>query len=65
MITAFADEERCRRRLEALVWPNGRVCPACGYKRSIALAWRDLGQYRARPNHHRVRLSADEVFHGS
>jgi hypothetical protein len=38
MIAAFADEERCRRLLEAMVWPNGRVCPACGYKRSIALA---------------------------
>src|SRR5215469_11206051 len=38
MIEAFRDEERCRRLVEALVWPNGRVCPACGYKRSIALA---------------------------
>jgi transposase-like protein len=49
MIEAFADEERCRRLVEALVWPDGRVCPACGYKRSIALAGRDMGQYRARP----------------
>jgi len=49
MIEAFADEERCRRLLEALVWPNGRVCPACGYKRSIALAGCDMGRYRARP----------------
>ncbi len=40
MIEAFADEERCRRLVEALVWPNGRVCPACGHKRSIALAGR-------------------------
>ena len=23
MIEAFADEERCRRLVEALVWPNG------------------------------------------
>jgi Transposase zinc-ribbon domain len=49
MVEAFCDEERCRRLVEALVWPNGRVCPACGYKRSIALAGRDMGQYRARP----------------
>ena len=35
--------------VEALVWPSGRVCPACGYKRSIALAGRDMGRYRARP----------------
>ena len=50
MIEAFGDEERCRRLLEAMVWPNGRVCPACGYKRSIALAGHDMGQYRARPD---------------
>ena len=49
MVEAFRDEERCRRLVEALVWPNGRVCPACGYKRSIALAGRDIGRYRARP----------------
>jgi hypothetical protein len=47
MIVAFRDEEECRRLLEAMVWPNGRVCPACGYKRSIALAGRDMGRYRA------------------
>ena len=49
MVEAFRDEEECRRLLEVMVWPNGRVCPACGYKRSIALAGRDMGQYRARP----------------
>jgi len=48
MTAAFADEERCRRLLEAMVWPRGRICPACGYKGSIALAGRDLGR-RARP----------------
>jgi hypothetical protein len=49
MIAAFRDEGRCRRLLEALVWPNGRVCPACSDKRSIALAGRDMGKHRARP----------------
>ena len=49
MVEAFRDEEECRRLLEVMVWANGRVCPACGYKRSIALAGRDMGQYRARP----------------
>src|SRR6516162_9341587 len=49
MVEAFRDEEECRRLLEVLVWPNGRLCPACGSKRSIALAGRDMGQYRARP----------------
>ena len=40
MIVAFRDEEQCRRLLESMVWPAGRVCPACGYKRSIAIAGR-------------------------
>ena len=49
MIVAFRDEEQCRRLLESMVWPDGRVCPACGYKRSIAIAGRDTGKQRARP----------------
>jgi transposase-like protein len=49
MVTAFRDEGHCRRLLESMVWPNGRICPACGYKRSIALAGRDTGKRRARP----------------
>lgn len=49
MIVAFRDEEHCRRLLETMVWAEGRICPACGYKRSIALAGRDTGKRRARP----------------
>lgn len=49
MVAAFRDEEHCRRLLERMIWPNGRICPACGYKRSIAIAGRDTGKRRARP----------------
>ncbi|ANH09005.1 IS1595 family transposase [Shinella sp. HZN7] len=49
MVVAFGDEEQCRRILESMVWRNGRICPACGYKRSIAIAGRDTGKRRARP----------------
>ncbi len=31
-----------------MVWPTGRICPACGYRRSIALVGRESGR-RARP----------------
>lgn len=48
-VVAFRDEDHCRRLLEGMVWPNGRICPACGYKRSIAIAGRDMGKRRARP----------------
>lgn len=47
-VAAFSDDDRCRRLLEAMVWPRGRLCPACGCHRSISLAGRDTGR-RARP----------------
>ncbi|WP_027038688.1 IS1595 family transposase [Mesorhizobium ciceri] len=49
MVGAFCSEDHCRRLLESMVWPDGRICPACGFKRSIALAGRDTGKRRARP----------------
>ena len=48
MVVAFQSEERCRRLLQAMVWPRGRICPACGCKESATLAGRDIGR-RARP----------------
>jgi hypothetical protein len=48
MVAAFQDEECCRRLLEAMIWPRGRLCPACGCRDSRALAGRDVGR-RARP----------------
>ena len=48
MTEAFRDEARRRRLVEAMVWPNGRLCPACGSRRSITLAGRDTGR-RSRP----------------
>jgi ISXO2-like transposase domain/Transposase zinc-ribbon domain len=48
MTAAFQDEDHCRRLLEAMVWPRGRICPACGYRCSTALAGRDVGR-QARP----------------
>lgn len=43
MVMAFQNEEHCRRLLERLVWPSGRLCPVCGYRESTALAGRDCG----------------------
>lgn len=48
MVGAFADEGRCRRLLEALIWPRGRLCPGCGCRDSTAIAGRDVGR-RVRP----------------
>jgi transposase-like protein len=54
MVAAFADEERCRRLLEATVWPRGRTCPACGCREATALAGRDVGRC-ARPGLYQCR----------
>jgi transposase-like protein len=48
MVRAFQNEDHCRHLLEALAWPSGRICPACGYRRSIALTGRENGR-RAPP----------------
>lgn len=48
MVDEFRNEERCRHLLEQMVWPRGRICPACGFRESIALAGRDVGA-KARP----------------
>ena len=63
MVVAFSDEGRCRRLLESMVWPAGRICPACGYRHSIDLAGRcnrelercDLGKLPARRRKERSR----------
>lgn len=47
MIGAFRDEKHCRSLLESMVWPEGRICPACGYKRSITIAGRNTDKRRA------------------
>lgn len=49
MIEAFRDEKHCRKLLENMVWPECRICPACGYKRSIVIAGRNTDKRRARP----------------
>lgn len=48
MTSAFRDEWRCRELLESLVWPQGRICPDCGFRISRRIMGRDMGK-RARP----------------
>jgi len=54
MVRASQVEDRCRRLLETMVWPNGRICPACGYRGSIALTGRGR---RPRPGLYRCLSS--------
>jgi hypothetical protein len=48
LVGAFQDEDHCPHLLEALVWPSGRVCPVCSYRRTFSLTVRENGG-RARP----------------
>jgi hypothetical protein len=57
MTQAFSDEDQCRRLLEAMVWPRGRICPACGYKRSTSISGRDWGKTK-RPGLYQCSNSA-------
>src|SRR5687767_12011369 len=48
MTAAFADEDRCRDVLEALVWPNGAVCPFCGSRNGRRRGGKDYAKGRWR-----------------
>src|SRR5689334_10588218 len=48
MTAAFADEDRCRDALEALVWPYGAVCPFCGSSNGRRRGGKDYAKGRWR-----------------
>lgn len=57
----FADEEACRRYLEACRWPDGFRCPRCGHGRAFPLLeWRRRECAACR---YQVSLTAGTVFH--
>lgn len=33
----FSDEQACRQFLESVIWPNGRVCPHCSFRKSYPI----------------------------
>ena len=73
MTEAFRDEDRCRRLLETLVWPRGRICPACGYRRSTSIAGRDRGRTKRpglyqcsnRACHHQFTVTTRRPLHST
>jgi len=67
MAEAFTDEGRCRSLMEAMVWPRGRLCPACGYRYSTALAGRRPGLYQCSNRHcrHQFTVTTRTPLHGT
>lgn len=57
----FADEEACRRYLEACRWPDGFRCPRCGHGRAFPL--RDWQRRECAACRYQVSLTAGTVFH--
>lgn len=57
----FAEEDACRRYLEACRWPDGFRCPRCGHGRAFPLReWQRRECARCR---YQVSLTAGTVFH--
>lgn len=42
LIEHFHSDEKCREFLEGLRWPDGPVCPQCGYDKAAKLQTREL-----------------------
>lgn len=40
----FSDEEKAREHFEALLWPDGPVCPHCGNANQIRTKWDDAAK---------------------
>src|SRR5262245_47681395 len=57
----FADEEACRRYLEACRWPEGFRCPRCGHERAFTL--REWQRRECAKCRYQVSLPAGTVFH--
>ncbi len=56
----YGTEEKCRKALFKWRWPEGYVCPMCGYHKGCEIKSRKLYQcYRC---HHQTSLTAGTVF---
>src|SRR5215831_15020098 len=57
----FATEDACRQYLAACRWPDGFVCPRCGYKRAYELG--NQRRYQCAKCRHQVSFTAGTILH--
>lgn len=57
----FATEEACQQYLAACRWPDGFVCPRCGYKRAYELG--NQRRYQCAKCRHQVSFTAGTILH--
>ncbi|HZQ67035.1 MAG TPA: IS1595 family transposase [Terriglobales bacterium] len=60
LIEQFGNDEKCRAYLEALRWPDGPTCPACG---SEATDVSGRAQYDCDACHYQFSVTAGTIFH--
>ncbi len=63
LIDRFHDEDRCRRYLEGLRWPDGLECPRCGGKTISHITTRN--QLDCDSCRYRFSVTAGTIFHDS
>jgi transposase-like protein len=63
LIEQYGDEDKCRKRLEALRWPDGVKCPRCGSEKISHIKARD--QYDCDKCRYQFSVTAGSIFHDS
>jgi transposase-like protein len=63
LVEQFGSEDRCRAYLEALRWPEGVRCPACGFESISRIKTRN--QFDCNRCRNRFSVKSGTVFHDS
>lgn len=63
LIERYSDEEKCRKYLEALKWPQGVKCPRCGSEKVSRINKR--GQFDCDKCRYQFSVMANSIFHDS
>ncbi|MFC7739154.1 transposase [Roseomonas sp. GCM10028921] len=61
----FGSEEACRAHLEAVRWPQGPVCPACGVVRRAGRLRRNPAFLQCRDCDHQFSVTSGTAMHGT
>ncbi|MDX2368301.1 MAG: IS1595 family transposase [Colwellia sp.] len=59
----FGTDKECTAYLNHLKWPNGFICPACGYDKAINLRCKNLAECSY--CHKQISVTSGTLFHGT
>ena len=63
LIERYSDEDKCRKYLEGLKWPQGVKCPRCGSEKISRITKRD--QFDCDTCRYQFSVTAGSIFHDS